>query len=56
MLTLLGGAVFKSTQETQESFYKEGRVDTPYHAGIFLKRLAAQNMPKLKELDVAILV
>lgn len=47
-----GSNVLRSAKETQPSFYKEGRVDTPIHASLFLKRLSILNMKLLKSLDV----
>ena len=44
--------MLRSAKETQPSFYKEGRVDTPIHASLFLKRLSILNMKLLKSLDV----
>ena len=42
-------------KETGPSFYKEGRVDTPLNASIFLKRFSIQNIKLLKQLDVNLL-
>lgn len=47
-----GSSVLRIAKETQPSFYKEGRIDTPIHASLFLKRFSILNMKLLKQLDV----
>lgn len=49
---LLGSAVLRKAKENQPSSYKEGRLDTPIDAALFLKRFSIQNMKLLKELDL----
>ncbi|RNA01030.1 28S ribosomal mitochondrial [Brachionus plicatilis] len=45
-------AVLRKAKENQPSSYKEGRLDTPIDAALFLKRFSIQNMKLLKELDL----
>lgn len=45
-------SILRMAKETGPSFYKEGRVDTPLNASIFLKRFSIQNIKLLKQLDI----
>ena len=49
---VLGSHVLRSAKEMQPSAYKEGRIDTPIDAALFLKRFSIQNMNLLKSLNV----
>jgi hypothetical protein len=42
----------RRAKESQPSTYKEGRLDTPIDATLFLKRFSIQNNKLLKKLDV----
>lgn len=44
--------MLRRAKESQPSSYKEGRLDTPIDAALFLKRFSIQNMKLLKELDL----
>ena len=47
-----GSNILRIAKETTPSSYKEGRIDTPIHASLFLKRFSILNMKLLKSLDV----